>query len=285
MLRVAFGGGRCTSRCLANARTEGDRSRDQRLCVHEPRQRILASRPQESRVAHTVAVAARPRSHQMKQRVPVAMLARGHACPDDLVIEERAYLLHWPKEALITAHPGNVVGPAPAPTLHVEAIVLARELPDDEREPLRRGAIDCLIPPSCTDLLLRRVRARRRGLRHSCQRKPTQQHPAGARSGRQPTYRAGAADSRACSMLWRRSLSSMAEPQRDWRGCWPSARLACSHGPRTLSSRQARTRSTRTRPANLQPSRGLTSQEGSAPASHRSMPTGLREEKWLMGLE
>jgi hypothetical protein len=29
----------------------------------------------------------------------------------------------------------------------VEAIVLARELPGDEREPLRRGAIDCLIPP------------------------------------------------------------------------------------------------------------------------------------------
>jgi hypothetical protein len=51
---VAFGGGRCTSRCPANARTEGDRSRDLNgLCVHAPRQRILASRPQENRVAHT----------------------------------------------------------------------------------------------------------------------------------------------------------------------------------------------------------------------------------------
>src|SRR6516225_740659 len=74
----------------------------------------------------------------MKQRVAVAMLSRGNACPDDLVIEQRAQLLQWPKEALIAPHPGNVVGPAP--TLHVEARVLARELPDDQGEPLRSAS-------------------------------------------------------------------------------------------------------------------------------------------------
>src|SRR6516164_8840487 len=78
----------------------------------------------------------------MKQRVAVAMLARGNAGPDDLVIEERAHLLHWSKEMLIAPHPGNVVGPAP--TLHVEAMVLARKLPDDQGEPL--GSLPRLEP-------------------------------------------------------------------------------------------------------------------------------------------
>ena len=66
------------------------------------------------------------------------MLSRGNACPDDLVIEQRAQLLQWPKEALIAPDPGNVVGPAP--TLDVEARVLARELTDDPGEPLRSAS-------------------------------------------------------------------------------------------------------------------------------------------------
>src|SRR4029453_7324397 len=91
-----------------------------------------------------VAVAAGLGGQQVKQRPTVPRVTGGTAPGQDPVVEQRAGPLHRDQDLVITADPGQIIGPAA--TLHVEAAVLAPQSSDDVGEP--NGAVPgCQLLP------------------------------------------------------------------------------------------------------------------------------------------